>query len=71
MPTQDETPTVEIEPEPILDVEMITGQLNLWRARYVLAREGVGERTVETCTLSLDRWLDVLSDALLEQQLAR
>jgi hypothetical protein len=50
---------------------MITGQLNLWRARYVLAREGVGERTVETCTLSLDRWLDVLSDALLEQQLAR
>jgi ribosome-binding ATPase YchF (GTP1/OBG family) len=63
MPTQDETPTVEVEADPVIDMATIDGELELWRARLVLARRGVGERTVKTCIEACDRWLDMKLDA--------
>lgn len=63
----DETPTVEIDVEPVHSLDTINTELNLWRARFVLARRGVGPYTVEGCTAALNRWLDMLSDAMLEE----
>jgi hypothetical protein len=71
MPTADETPTLDAQPDNTLDIDTITGELNLWRARYVLARQGAGDRSVGTCTEALDKWLDILSDALFEAKYQR
>jgi hypothetical protein len=72
MPTADETPTLDAQPDNTLDIDTITTELELWRARYVLARRRRRPQVpVATCTEALDKWLDILSDALLEQKYQR
>jgi hypothetical protein len=65
----DETPTVEIDVEPVHSMETIDAELELWRARFVLARNGAGKYTLPNCTAALNRWLDMRSDAMLEERM--
>jgi hypothetical protein len=39
MPTADETPTLDAQPDNTLDEKAIIKELEVWRARYVLARQ--------------------------------
>jgi hypothetical protein len=71
MPTADETPTLDAQPDNTLEMDTISSETQPV-ARTVRPRtQGVGDRTVKTCTEELDKWLDILSDALLEQKLPR